>query len=213
MQFILRGTKVLYLNSGEPLRISARTAASAMHKIPAASCCRFYTMKKEAKLYYQKKIDSFGDPSRIFRRVIPKDFSQIKKIHMSALCGTAMGSLAGMLKDRGFDLTGSDKACYSPMKEFIASHAIPLSLSFDVKHVQEADLTIIGNMLPVDNIEARYVREHSLPHISMAEAIEGIFLRDKKSIVVSGTHGKTTTTGLLAHIFSSAGKNPGYLIG
>jgi UDP-N-acetylmuramate: L-alanyl-gamma-D-glutamyl-meso-diaminopimelate ligase len=171
-------------------------------------------MKAEARAYYDRKIESFADKGqRIFSRVIPSDISTIKKIHLSGVCGTAVGSLAVLLSKKGYKLSGSDTNCYPPMSDVIAALGIEFRQGFSGDHVKDADLVIIGNVCDALNPEAKYARENSIPTMSLPEAIYRFFIEGKKSIVVAGTHGKTTTTGLLSHVFSSAGKKPGYMIG
>jgi len=171
-------------------------------------------MRFEARNYYDRKIASFVDADkRIFERNIPSDISLIKKIHLSGVCGTAVGSLATLLAKKGYDLSGSDTNIYPPMSEVIASLGITFRKGFSEENVKDVDLVIIGNVCGADNPESKYARENHIPTLSLSEAIHRFFIRGTKSLVVAGTHGKTTTTGLLSHVFSDAGRNPGYMIG
>jgi UDP-N-acetylmuramate: L-alanyl-gamma-D-glutamyl-meso-diaminopimelate ligase len=137
-----------------------------------------------------------------------------KHIHLIGICGTAMASLAGMLKQRGFRVTGSDAAAYPPMSDFLASLGIPVAEPFAGKNLESApDLVIIGNAISRGNVELEYVLDRRLPFQSMAQLLHEEFLRGRDVIAVAGTHGKTTTTSMLAWIFHVAGHNPSFLIG
>jgi UDP-N-acetylmuramate: L-alanyl-gamma-D-glutamyl-meso-diaminopimelate ligase len=171
-------------------------------------------MRQEARDYYNRKIAGFADAGdRIFKRVIPSDISSVKKIHLSGVCGTAMGSLATLLAKKGYKLSGSDIGIYPPMSNVIASLGIEFKKGFSADNIVDADLVIIGNVCGTDNAEAKAAREIGIPTLSLPEAIHQFFIKGTKSLVVAGTHGKTTTTGLLSHVFSEAGKKPGYMIG
>ena len=166
------------------------------------------------KEYYQEKIESYSDKDkRIFSRVKIPDLQQVKKIHLVGVCGTAMGSLAGLLCEAGYKVSGSDEGCYPPMSTMIARLGIEFKEGYKEDHLVGADLIIIGNTCRVDNPEAAFARDNSLPALSLPEAIKIFFIDGRRSLVVAGTHGKTTTTGLLAHIFSSASLDPSYLVG
>jgi UDP-N-acetylmuramate: L-alanyl-gamma-D-glutamyl-meso-diaminopimelate ligase len=137
-----------------------------------------------------------------------------KHIHLIGICGTAMASLAGMLKQRGFRVTGSDAAAYPPMSDFLASLGIPVAQPFAEKNLEPApDLVIIGNAISRGNVELEYVLDRRLPFQSMAQLLHDEFLRGRDVVAVAGTHGKTTTTSMLAWIFQVAGRNPSFLIG
>jgi UDP-N-acetylmuramate: L-alanyl-gamma-D-glutamyl-meso-diaminopimelate ligase len=137
-----------------------------------------------------------------------------KHIHLIGICGTAMASLAGMLNDRGFRVTGSDAAAYPPMSDFLASLKIPVAQPFDAANLQpHPDLVVVGNAMSRGNPELEYVLDERIPFCSLPEILHDEFLRGKEVIVVAGTHGKTTTTSMLSWIFHSAGKQPSFLIG
>ncbi|MFA6297308.1 MAG: Mur ligase family protein [Candidatus Paceibacterota bacterium] len=171
-------------------------------------------MRQQARDYYDRKIAGFTDSQdRIFKRNIPEDISNIKKIHLSGVCGTAVGSLASLLSKKGYTLSGSDTGCYPPMSDLIKELGIEFKEGFKEENVVGAELVVIGNVCGTNNPEAKYAREHNIPTLSLSEAIEKFFIKGKKSLVVAGTHGKTTTTGLLAHVFKDAGFKPGYMIG
>ena len=125
-----------------------------------------------------------------------------------------MASLAGMLKQRGFNVTGSDAAAYPPMSDFLASLAIPVYQPFGEANLQpRPDLVVVGNAISRGNVELEYILDEHIPFCSMPQILHDEFLRDKEVIVVAGTHGKTTTTSMLAWIFHTSGQRPSFLIG
>ncbi|MBD3288002.1 UDP-N-acetylmuramate:L-alanyl-gamma-D-glutamyl-meso-diaminopimelate ligase [candidate division KSB1 bacterium] len=140
--------------------------------------------------------------------------STIEHIHLIAICGTAMGSIAAMLKSQGYKITGSDEHVYPPMSTFLEEQGIHIYQGFDEKNLQpHPDLVIIGNAMSRGNPEVEYVLENKIRYTSLPLAIKDFFLRGKHSIVVSGTHGKTTTSSLIAWMLEVAGKKPSFLIG
>jgi UDP-N-acetylmuramate: L-alanyl-gamma-D-glutamyl-meso-diaminopimelate ligase len=137
-----------------------------------------------------------------------------KHIHLIGICGTAMASLAGMLKQRGFRVTGSDAAAYPPMSDFLRAQEIPVAQPFDIKNLApRPDLVVIGNAISRGNVELEHVLDQRLDFCSLPQLLHDEFLRGKEVIVVAGTHGKTTTTSMLSWIFHSAGLDPSFLIG
>jgi UDP-N-acetylmuramate: L-alanyl-gamma-D-glutamyl-meso-diaminopimelate ligase len=137
-----------------------------------------------------------------------------KHIHLIGICGTAMASLAGMLKQRGFKVTGSDAAAYPPMSDFLAALDIPVYQPFSVANLQvRPDLVVVGNAISRGNVELEHVLDEHIPFCSLPQILHDEFLRDKEVIVVAGTHGKTTTTSMLAWIFHTSGQRPSFLIG
>jgi UDP-N-acetylmuramate: L-alanyl-gamma-D-glutamyl-meso-diaminopimelate ligase len=137
-----------------------------------------------------------------------------RHIHLIGICGTAMASLAGMLKERGFRVTGSDAAAYPPMSDFLASLGIPVAQPFDPKNlVPHPDLVVIGNAISRGNVELECVLDERIPFCSLPQILHDEFLQGKDVLVVAGTHGKTTTTSMLSWIFHSAGLQPSFLIG
>lgn len=137
------------------------------------------------------------------------------RIHMMAVGGTGMGSLAGLLKAQGHEVTGCDRALYPPMSEAIARYGIPVDEGFDPAHLTKhrPDLVVVGNAVHRDNPEAVSLLEEEIPYCSMAEAVHRFALEGRKSLVVAGTHGKTTTTALTAWLLESAGLGPNALVG
>jgi UDP-N-acetylmuramate: L-alanyl-gamma-D-glutamyl-meso-diaminopimelate ligase len=137
-----------------------------------------------------------------------------KHIHLIGICGTAMASLAGMLKHRGFRVTGSDAAAYPPMSDFLRELEIPVAQPFDAKNLDpRPDLVVVGNAMSRGNVELEHVLDQRIPFCSLPQLLHDEFLRGKEVLVVAGTHGKTTTTSMLAWIFDSAGLQPSFLIG
>lgn len=137
-----------------------------------------------------------------------------KHIHLIGICGTAMASLAGMLQQRGFRVTGSDNAAYPPMSDFLASLGIPVLQPFREANLQpRPDLVIVGNAISRGNVELELVLDQRIPFQSMSQVVHDEFLADKQRLVVAGTHGKTTTSSMLAWIFHYAGRSPSFLIG
>ncbi|HEY2117820.1 MAG TPA: UDP-N-acetylmuramate:L-alanyl-gamma-D-glutamyl-meso-diaminopimelate ligase [Candidatus Acidoferrum sp.] len=138
----------------------------------------------------------------------------MKHVHMIGIGGSAMSPLAGMLRERGYRVTGSDAGVYPPASTFLESLGIAYSTSFDAAHLTPApDLIVVGNAISRGNVEVEEMLDRKLAHHSLSEILEEEFLPGKHSIVVSGTHGKTTTTAMLAWIFEVAGKHPNFLVG
>ena len=137
-----------------------------------------------------------------------------RSIHLIGICGTAMASLAGMLKARGLDVRGSDSAAYPPMSTFLESLGIPVLQPFSEGNLDPApDLVVVGNAISRGNPELEYLLDRRLPFVSMPQVIHQEFIRGHNSLVIAGTHGKTTTTSMAAWIFEYAGRNPSFLIG
>ena len=137
-----------------------------------------------------------------------------KHIHLIGICGTAMASLAGMLGERGFHVTGSDAAAYPPMSDFLASMGISVAQPFAVENLGPVpDLVVVGNAISRGNVELEHVLDRRIPFCSLPQLLHDEFLRGKEVLVVAGTHGKTTTTSMLSWIFQSAGLEPSFLIG
>jgi UDP-N-acetylmuramate: L-alanyl-gamma-D-glutamyl-meso-diaminopimelate ligase len=140
--------------------------------------------------------------------------SEIKSVHFIGIGGTAMASAAAAMLDKGFEVTGSDQNLYEPMASFLAAKKIPVMSGYaeqNLKH--KPDLVVVGNAISRGNPEAEYVLDHKLRYCSLAALLAEFFIRGKRSLVVSGTHGKTTTTSLLTWVFEHNGLNPSYLIG
>jgi UDP-N-acetylmuramate: L-alanyl-gamma-D-glutamyl-meso-diaminopimelate ligase len=134
-------------------------------------------------------------------------------IHFIAACGTAMASLAALLKQCGYRITGSDQDVYPPMSEYLRRQGIEIESGFSAERLlPPPDLVVVGNAVSRGNPEVEATLDNRVPYVSLPEALREFFLRDKRPIVVSGTHGKTTTTALTAHILTSSGLDPSFLI-
>jgi len=135
-------------------------------------------------------------------------------IHFMGICGTGVGALAGMLQAQGYKVTGSDQAVYPPMSDFLASLGIKVMSGYDPQNLSPPpDLVIVGNVITRQNPEALALAAKRIPYLSMPQALGQFFLAGKTSLVVSGTHGKTTTSSMLATILHFAGFDPGFMIG
>lgn len=140
--------------------------------------------------------------------------SEAKHVHVIGIGGSAMAPLAGMLREHGYRVTGSDSGVYPPASTLLENLGISFFHTFDAAHLNPApDLVVVGNIIARGNPELEEVLERKTPYRSMPEILEEVFLPGRHSIVVSGTHGKTTTTAMLAWIFHTAGKRPNFLIG
>ena len=143
------------------------------------------------------------------------DPASIRRIHLVGVAGTGMGAFAGMLKATGREVTGSDQNVYPPMSDLLRTWAIPVLTPYDPANLDavKPDLVVIGNVVRRVNPEATEVRARRLPQMSFPAALGAFFLLDRHSVVVAGTHGKTTTTALLGHVLAAAGRDPSFLVG
>jgi UDP-N-acetylmuramate: L-alanyl-gamma-D-glutamyl-meso-diaminopimelate ligase len=134
--------------------------------------------------------------------------------HFLGICGTAMGSVASALRERGFTVTGSDENIYPPMSTFLESKGIALHQGYRAENIpDEAEIIVIGNAIVRGNPEVEAVLNRKLYYVSLPEVLKQFFLRGRHNLVVTGTHGKTTTTALLAWIMTVAELEPNYVIG
>ena len=141
-------------------------------------------------------------------------FTNLKHLHFLGICGTAMGSVAAALRDQGYTVTGSDEDIYPPMSTFLEEKDIGLNRGYRPENLPEgAELIVVGNAIRRGNPEVEEVLNRKLPYCSLPEVLKFFFLRGRHNLVVSGTHGKTTTTSLLAWLLESAGLAPGFMIG
>lgn len=138
-----------------------------------------------------------------------------RRIHLLGVAGTGMGSFAGMLKAAGYEVTGSDQNVYPPMSDMLRTWGIETLTPYAAENLEVArpDLVIVGNVIRRVNPEATAMRERGLPHMSFPAALGALFLARRHSIVVAGTHGKTTTSALLGHVLVRAGRDPSFLVG
>jgi hypothetical protein len=131
------------------------------------------------------------------------------KVHLIGICGTAMATLAALLKHRGFEVRGSDQAVYPPMDEFLAREGIPVLLGYRAEHItSDLSLVVVGNAISRGNPELEEVLDRKIRHCSLPEALREHFLWGARSIVVAGTHGKTTTTALAGSLLAHGGLDP-----
>lgn len=136
------------------------------------------------------------------------------RIHLIAACGVGMASLAGLLQSRGYRVTGSDQNVYPPMSTYLAEIGIEVQAGFAAGHlVPRPDLVVIGNAVPRSNPEAQAVLERNIPYVSFPQALGEFLIGARRSLVVAGTHGKTTTTALAAWVLKCAGLDPGFFVG
>ena len=142
------------------------------------------------------------------------DLRSVKHVHLIAISGVAMTSLAGMLVRRGLRVTGSDQNVYPPASTLLERLGVPVRLGYRAENLEPApDLVIVGNAVSRTNPEVAAMLERGLPYVSMPEAIREFFLRGKRSLVVAGTHGKTTSTAMLAWVLACAGRDPSLMVG
>ncbi|MBI1955950.1 MAG: UDP-N-acetylmuramate:L-alanyl-gamma-D-glutamyl-meso-diaminopimelate ligase, partial [Acidobacteria bacterium] len=145
-------------------------------------------------------------------------------IHLIGMAGTGMGALAGLLQEAGYQVTGSDEEIYPPISTLLAELGIPVHQGYRASNLNPGglnpgelnpapDLVVVGNAISRGNAEVEAVLDAKLPYASLPEPLRELFLRGRETIVVAGTHGKTTVTSLLAWIFHAAGRSPGFLIG
>jgi UDP-N-acetylmuramate: L-alanyl-gamma-D-glutamyl-meso-diaminopimelate ligase len=136
-----------------------------------------------------------------------------KKFHFLGICGTAMASVAVALQERGYMVTGSDENVYPPMSDFLHGKGIALKRGYRAENIPaDADVIVIGNAMKRGNPEVEAVLNRKLFYLSLPEVLKNHFLRGRHNLVVTGTHGKTTTTALLSWILEKAGRKPAYLI-
>lgn len=146
--------------------------------------------------------------------VPPPAPEEVKRVHLIGVAGTGMGSLAGMLKEAGYAVSGSDQAIYPPMSELLARLDIDLRQPFAAANLADApDLTVVGNICTRDHLEVIELKRRGLAYDSFAGTLEKFFISGKTSLVVAGTHGKTTSSSLLAWQLQNAGRDPSFMIG
>lgn len=143
-----------------------------------------------------------------------KDLKPGAHIHLMGICGTAMASLAGLLKDRGFKITGSDSNPYPPMSTQLEKLGISIQKGYQASNLAtKPDFVIIGNVISKNNPEAEECMRLGLPYASLPQSIGEVLIDQRESIVIAGTHGKTTTTSMMAWTTDQVGLKPGFLIG
>ena len=145
-----------------------------------------------------------------------KDFTgnNGKKVHFIGIGGSAMGSVAAMLKEAGHDVQGSDDELYPPMSDYLKEAQIKIFTGFSPGNItDDVDIVVVGNAISRGNVELEHVLDKKIPYTSFPEIVRESFIRGRTSIVVAGTHGKTTVSSLISWILHDAGKNTGFLIG
>src|SRR4029450_11006715 len=136
------------------------------------------------------------------------------RVHLIGVCGTAMATLAALLKRKGLDVQGSDQDVYPPMSDFLASEGIPTLVGYHADHITgDLELVVVGNAISRGNPELEEVLDRKIRYCSLPEAIREYFLWGARSIVIAGTHGKTTTASLTGWLLTSAGVDPTVLVG
>ena len=136
-------------------------------------------------------------------------------VYLLGIAGTGMGSFAGLLRAAGHQVSGSDENVYPPMSEKLAEWRIKTYTPYAAANLEAAkpDVAVVGNVIRAENPEAKVLRRRGIPHMSFPEALEELFLATRHPVVVAGTHGKTTTTSLLAQVLHHAGLDPSLLVG
>jgi len=137
------------------------------------------------------------------------------RVYLIAVAGTGMSALAGLLKQKGCVVAGSDIACYSPVRELLQALQVEVHLGYDVEDLKKfkPDYVVIGNFVRRDNLQAQYILENQIPCGSLSSTLEEGFLKNSENYVVVGTHGKSTTASCLAHLLTEAHRDPSYFIG
>ena len=138
----------------------------------------------------------------------------MRRVHLIGICGTAMATLAAMLKRKGFDVRGSDQDIYPPMSDFLAAEGIATLAGYKAEHItSDVDLVIVGNAVSRGNPEVEALLEKKIRYCSLPEAVREQFLWGARSIVIAGTHGKTTTTAMVGWLLTDGGLDPSVLVG
>ena len=151
---------------------------------------------------------------RIFDRPALPPPDALRSVYLVGICGKGMGALAELLVKAGYDVRGSDEAAYPPMSTRLEALGITIDEGYAAEHLDPApDLVVVGNAAVPTHPEATYARERGLVQTSLPDALAHFFIEGRRSLVVAGTHGKTTTAGMLAHVLRDAGLDPGFFIG
>ncbi len=148
---------------------------------------------------------------------IPARFEELKHVHVVGVCGTLMGAFAAFLRRRGIEVTGSDQNVYPPMSDVLSQAGVKLQNGYRAENLmalgRKPDLVVIGNVIRSDNPEAVEARSGGYAYTSLPEAMEKLLLPKTRNIVVAGTHGKTTTSSMMAFVLHHVGRKPSYFIG
>jgi len=139
---------------------------------------------------------------------------ETKHIHIMGICGTGMAALAGMLQQSGFTITGSDSQVYPPMSDFLKKIGIGVYNGYGPQNLEsKPDLVIVGNVITRKNPESKALSESRIPYLSFPQALSHFYISPLTSLVITGTHGKTTICSLLATALYRAGLDPTFMIG
>ena len=139
---------------------------------------------------------------------------KIENIYLMGICGTGMAALAGMLKAKGYNVTGSDNNVYPPMSNFLSKMNIDVKKGYNADNIpSDTDVIIVGNVITAMNAEALKLSRMEMPYLSFPQAMMSLIFGEYRRIVVAGTHGKTTTTSMIAWLFACAGLEPGFMVG
>jgi UDP-N-acetylmuramate: L-alanyl-gamma-D-glutamyl-meso-diaminopimelate ligase len=165
-----------------------------------------------------RRLEDFSDADlRVFDRPPLPSPEAIRDVYLIGICGKGMGALAELLAEAGYSVRGSDEAAYPPMSTRLAAAGIPVLEGYDPAHLDgpagPPDLVVVGNACTPTHPEAAAARERGLTQASLPETLAHLFLQRRQPAVVAGTHGKTTTTGMLTHVLRHAGLDPGFLVG
>jgi UDP-N-acetylmuramate: L-alanyl-gamma-D-glutamyl-meso-diaminopimelate ligase len=163
-----------------------------------------------------RRLEDLPDaPLRLFERAPLPPAGDIRSVYLIGICGKGMGALAELLVHAGYHVSGSDEAAYPPMSTRLAALGVPVHEGYRTENIEAAspDLVIIGNAAVPSHVEAAFARQRGLPQMSLPKALAHFFLAQRRPHVVAGTHGKTTTSGMLAHVLTHAGLDPGFFIG
>jgi len=138
----------------------------------------------------------------------------VKRVHLIGVCGTAMATLAAMFKIKGFDVRGSDQGIYPPMSDFLADQGVTVLEGYEAEHItSDLDFVVIGNAVSRGNPEVEEVLDRKIRYGSLPEAVRDHFLWGARSIVIAGTHGKTTTSSIAGWLLTRGGLDPSVLVG
>ena len=144
----------------------------------------------------------------------PVDWSRVRTVHLMGICGSAMGAFAGMLRLLGYEVRGSDTGAYPPMSTTLAAQGVQVLEGYRAENLGwRPDVVVVGNVIRPTYPEAVELRRLGLPHCSLPQALAALFIDGKRSVVVTGTHGKTTTSSMVAWLLHEAGLDPGFMIG
>ena len=163
-----------------------------------------------------RRLEDFPDAAlRVFPRPPLPPPGEIRSVYLIGICGKGMGALAELLAEAGYAVSGSDEAAYPPMSTRLDAAGIEVFEGYDPAHLDTADpdLVVVGNACTPTHPEAAAARERGLVQASLPEALAHLFLGQRQPAVVAGTHGKTTTTGMLVHVLRASGLDPGFLVG